>query len=99
MRKWVCNGVEFKVGDKVRVMRRVKDNDPDGMGEGIPWQNNWIAAETGWAGMDGFLGLTFEIEDITAEGATFVVAEKYRKFVEHDAQYAFPLSCLDKVAA
>lgn len=90
---WVCNGQEFKVGDKVRVMRQVESFDPDGMGEGIRWANEWIPAEDlDWKAMDGYLGLEFVIESIDSHGAVF------ETFEADGPSYAFPLKALDKVA-
>jgi len=95
-RKWVYNGVEFKVGDTVRVMRQEEDDAPNGMGDGIPWENSWIGGtvEQSLKGeyktdMDAFLGLEFVIEDIDFYGVTFEDSSGYA--------YAFPLSSLDKV--
>ena len=79
----VCNGVEFRPGDKVRVMRQVEESDPNGMGEGVPWDNCWVAD------MDNYLGLEFTIMDIDTFGVMF--------YSDTHVGYAFPLAALDKV--
>lgn len=78
---FVCNNVEFKVGDKVRVMREVETGDSNGMGEGQSWENSWEE------GMTLCLGLEFEIENIYRDiGAEF-----------KGGSYIFPLAALMKV--
>lgn len=44
--KWVSNGVEFQVGDKVKVVRTVRDDASNGMGDGVVWNNVWIDTMT-----------------------------------------------------
>lgn len=95
-RKWIYNGVEFNVGDKVRVMRQEETDAPNGMGEGVQWLNSWVGPEAGAffsaeeRGMDAYLGMEFEIEHISAEGVSFVGHC-------HNESYLFPLSSLDKI--
>lgn len=88
---WICNGVEFKVGDKVRVVRQVESFDPNGMGNGVEWENTWCSADGDWKAMDGYLGLEFTIAEIESYGVTF----------ETDLDglsYALPLAALEKVS-
>lgn len=82
--QWFVNGVEFNVGDKVRVMRQVESFDPNGMGDGVEWENTWVDD------MDRFLGLEFEISDFSPEGVDLS---------EETCFYLFPLTALDKVAS
>jgi hypothetical protein len=80
-KQWLVNGVEFKAGDRVRVMRQIETNDENGMGDGVEWENNWVDE------MDKYLGLEFEILDISPEGAD----------ISKTCFYLFPLAALDKV--
>jgi hypothetical protein len=41
MSKWVYNGVEFKVGDKVKIIQKVEAHAKDGMGQDKEWMNCW----------------------------------------------------------
>lgn len=84
MKQWISNGVEFKEGDVVRVVRFVEDDDPDGMGEGIRWDNGWVEE------MDKFLGLPMIIEGIDEEGVYFEGGK--------GASFGFPLKSLEKIS-
>lgn len=87
---WICNGVEFKEGDRVRVMRQEEDYAENGMGNGRAWCNNWVGEnDEGEKGMDAYLGLEFEIAEITSCGAIFVSPE---------IGYAFPLTSLERIS-
>jgi hypothetical protein len=44
---------EFKIGDRVKVVRKVPSNDPDGMGIGCIWGDNWIDEMDEAIGMSG----------------------------------------------
>jgi len=86
---WICNGVEFKEGDRVRVVSQEVDDAEDGMGTGCQWENAWIHDDlSGDKGMDAYLGLEFTIEEITVHGATFESTS---------ISYGFPLTALEKV--
>jgi hypothetical protein len=89
-KQWILNGVEYRVGNVVRVMRQVEDYDPNGMGDGMEWDNTWIASDGEDLGMDEYLGLSFEIAEISEEGVFFEGADA--------CSYAFPLASLDKIA-
>lgn len=91
MNKWSYNGTEFNVGDKVRVVRRTEDFAPNGMGEGIMWENQWIKADNDGPNMDRYLGLEFEIDYIVNTGVLFKDWEAW-------ASYAFPLSSLENIS-
>ena len=85
--QWIYNGVEFKVGDRVKVVSDAVTNDPNGMGAGVEWNNCWVHAtnEDGYLqmGMDGFISMEFEIHDIDEHGVYF-----------SEESYGFPLSCM-----
>lgn len=66
MTKWIFNGVEFNVGDKVKVLRKIERRDPDGMGNGKEWKNGWTG------GMNIHIGSVQEIDGISDCGASFV---------------------------
>lgn len=84
-KQWISNGQEFKIGNIVRVMRQAETDAPDGMGEGRQWDNSYHEA------MDAYLGLTFEIADISEQGVEFAT--------EHDGcSFLFPLTSLDFIA-
>ena len=59
MIKWVHNGVEFSVGDKVKVVRKVCEGT-----EG-DWDNVWVDD------MDNSVGEVFTISEISHEGVMF----------------------------
>lgn len=84
MSEWIYNGVEFQIGDRVKVVRDAEDGDPNGMGAGRSWNNGWIHAENGYQLMDGYIGLEFEVADIDEHGV----------FFSEDHTYGFPLSCM-----
>jgi hypothetical protein len=88
---WVCNGVEFKVGDTVRVVREEQTGAPNGMGEGVKWENCWSGFDGNTElGMDKWLGRKGTIEDISVEGVTF-------EMPDDELSYSFPLTSLEKV--
>lgn len=45
MGEWTFNGVEFKVGDKVKIVRKVQTK-VNGMGFGKDWRNGWVSSMT-----------------------------------------------------
>jgi hypothetical protein len=59
-KKWVYNGVEFKVGDTVKVMQKTPSHAPNGMGEGIEWRNSWNSGLDCYLGAEGVI---YSIED------------------------------------
>lgn len=63
MAKWTFNGVEFKVGDKVKIVRKV-EGKYGGMGHGKDWHNSWVST------MTRSIGKTDEITDITDNGVS-----------------------------
>lgn len=89
--EWIYNGVEFKVGDRVKVVSDAPTADPNGMGVGIEWENSWVHAEylfgAAYPHMDGYIGLEFVIEDIDETGVIFEDGDGC-------VSYAFPLSCM-----
>jgi len=87
-KKWVYEGVEFSVGDRVLVVRFAEKNEADGMGHGIPWDNTWIDGD-----MDDSIGHEFTILDIDYTGVRFCETEG--EYIEPG--YGYPLSCLEKV--
>lgn len=93
--EWVYNGVEFNVGDKVKIVRIEEDDAPNGMGVGKQWVNNWADGVsyrgTIFQGMSSYLGYEYEINDIDETGVYFVVDES------HTNEFGYPLSALEKV--
>lgn len=87
---WVYNGVEFKSGDKVKVVRFEETDAPNGMGEGKVWNNSWEPD------MDKAISLEFEINHIDTSGAYFVVAAEY-DYNFSPIHYTYPLSVLEKI--
>lgn len=90
MTGWVCNGVEFNVGDTVRVVRFEESGAEDGMGDAGKWDNTWTD------GMDEILKyptLTHQIHEINEMGVMFVNEPDCHDFME----YMYPLSVLEKV--
>lgn len=90
--KWEYNGIEFSVGDRVRVVR-LPDDRVGGMGPGTVWENIWVK------GMDaaitlGHAGVDFEIYDIRIEGVEFAPLVDCDCFL---TDYLYPLSSLEKV--
>jgi len=72
----------FKVGDKVKVVRRVDPLDPNGMGEGKKWCNSWESPE-----MDDSIGKEFIISEIDEFlGVRFL-----------NASFNYPIAALEKV--
>lgn len=90
--KWVYNGVEFKPGDRVKVVRFEADGAEDAMGDGIQWDNSWND------GMDQAIGKEFEISSIDDMGVLFTDwVEMGYDAVREYAIYAYPLSVLEKL--
>lgn len=96
--KWIYNGVEFRVGDYVKVVRFAESGQKDGMGEGIDWDNTWVNCEFYDGGMDAAItrGYTFEIIEIDECGVYFA------DFADLDEQpmcvkFSYPLSVLQHV--
>lgn len=87
MTKWICDGVEFKVGDKVKVVRSSTTGAVNGMGEGILWENTWDSV------MDDAFGMTGIISEITTLGIYFetIIEDSYLKGL------GYPLTSLEKV--
>lgn len=86
--KWTYGGVEFAAGDKVMVVNVEDEDAPNGMGEGKPWRNCWLADP-----MDEAIFNTYEIYEISAEGVYFV-----EDVNDPASEYMYPLSVLKKVA-
>lgn len=85
-KQYTLNGQTFVAGNVVRVMRQAETGEANGMGEGVKWENSYHEA------MDRYLGMTFVIADIGAEGVEFET--------EHEGySFLFPLSSLDWIAA
>lgn len=59
------DGVEFKVGDKVKVLSVGVSDDPNGMGPGVRYMNSWVRS------MDDSVGKIFIIASITSNGVHF----------------------------
>ena len=94
MKKWISNGVEYREGDVVRVMRIEKADAENGMGDGVMWPNSWIGAEEvseDTLSMDAYLGMECVIEHIDEDGVFFEGGK--------GVSYGFPLSSLEKVVA
>jgi hypothetical protein len=96
LNRWIVAGQEFAVGNVVRVMRQVEDADPNGMGDGVKWENNWVgfygeAGDNTPYGMNKCLGMSFVIEDIEPEGVTFEGAG--------ELSFLFPLAAFDFISA
>jgi hypothetical protein len=72
---------EFKVGDKVRVARKVETDDPNGMGEGKPWDNAWVSE------MSYLIGSVAEVEEI--DPALGVILS--------GSYYLYPLAALELI--
>jgi hypothetical protein len=64
MSGWKCNGVKFKVGGKVKIVRKVETHDKDGMGVGKEWMNSWNRS------MKDYIGQKGRIESITDHGVS-----------------------------
>lgn len=93
---WQYNGVEFKRGDKVRIVRLEAEFAPNGMGEGVRWENTWPNSfddgDIIVRGMDAFIGCEYEINDIDETGVYFVEDE------DHNNSYGYPLSALENIS-
>lgn len=46
---------DISVGSKVKIVREVKSNDPDGMGEGKEWRNSWTYRMSEALGKEGIV--------------------------------------------
>ena len=86
-KKWTFGGVEFNVGDRVKVIGFAEDGQEDGMGDGFNWYNSWTPE------MDNSIGREFEISEIRPEGAHFMEIEG--EYIE--GGYGYPLSVLQRV--
>jgi hypothetical protein len=63
------NGTPFKVGDKVRIERKVASHDPDGMGDDKPWNCSWNDGMDRYVGCEGYITLACDYGvKITGEG-------------------------------
>lgn len=86
-RKWIYDGVEFGIGDRVMVVGVAETHQEDGMGFGIDWMNSWVSD-----GMNEAIFKTFEISSIAEEGVMFTDIEG-----DESTEYMFPLSVLKLV--
>lgn len=68
MSEWTYNGVEFKVGDKVKIVRQVESLAIGGMGDGKAWKNSWASS------MSDSIGNVAEITSISILGAKLSTA-------------------------
>lgn len=84
MTQYKVNGIEFNVGDKVRIERSTVDRDPDGMGAGVEWENSWTD------NMDDEIGKEFTISHIGPAGA-HLFGDR------HD--YGWPLNVMTNLSA
>jgi hypothetical protein len=95
--KWVCNGVSFAPGDKVKIVRMEQSPAPNGMGDGVAWQNSWSEGYKNdnlginVRGLSEYIGFTYEINNIDETGAYFVEDE------DHNNPYGYPLTALEKI--
>lgn len=81
MSKWISNGVEFNVGDTVKVVRSVRSESENGMGCGIRWDNTWANGA-----MDEAIGNSYSVTDISEQGVGL-----------DGNDYNYPLAALEKV--
>jgi hypothetical protein len=93
MSKWECDGVRFKVGDKVKIVRKVETHDKNGMGLGREWKNCWNPA------MDGLIGESGKIGNITDQGAWVDDVSYYWPLSSLELQCKTPAEKLDKKMA
>lgn len=61
--------MKFKIGDKVKVVRKVETHSFDGMGEGIEWGNSWTSK------MNDSIGKTFIIRSYYPQGGYSFVGD------------------------
>lgn len=80
MKQIEYNGTLYAVGDKVRIERKVDTQDPDGMGAGKPWTNQWVE------NMDEYLGREGTLAIVTSVGV--------RINIDGRTGYSFPLKAL-----
>ena len=73
---------DIAIGDKVKVVRKVVQDDTDGMGKDMVWYDSWVEP------MSDAIGETFVITDITESGVNLDWAHE---------EYNFPLKALEKV--
>jgi hypothetical protein len=81
MAKWIYNGVEFKVGDRVKVVRKVASFAHHGMGNDLEWDNSWVEPE-----MCSELGVTGKVTPISRRGVCV-----------NELGFGYPLAALEKV--
>jgi hypothetical protein len=72
---------EFKIGDRVKVVRKVPSNDPNGMGCGLQWCNSWNDS------MDEFIGKEGVIDHFVP----------YNSGANLGGCFSFPISSLELV--
>lgn len=72
---------DFRVGDTVKIVRKIESNHKHGMGFGKKWGNSWVD------NMDRYLDKTMTIASIADNGVCFV----------EDNYYSFPLASLQLV--
>lgn len=84
--KWIFDGAEFKAGDRV-IIHRIADEQDNGMGLGVEWENAWIDD------MNRYIGNEYEISHIDERGAFFVTSVDDPLYVD-DEGYGFPLGSL-----
>jgi hypothetical protein len=77
---------EIKVGDVVRVVRKVKSQAADGMGEGKEWGDYWVST------MDDWVGLECIVQRVNA-------FDGYTLFTEvREHSFYFPLAAIELVS-
>jgi hypothetical protein len=76
---------EFKVGDVVRVARKVESLHPHGMGIGKKWKNGWANV------MDDFIGRVVTIKEFCPNNGVLLYSPT------NDYLHWFPLLALEKV--
>lgn len=91
---WVCNGVSFQSGDKVKIVRIEETGASGGMGKGIQWENDWsdyMSEMPTVYDMGYYMGHSYEINHIDETGAYFVDDE------DHKNPFGYPLTALEKM--
>lgn len=79
--------IELKVGDRVKVVRKVEGYHPDGMGPGEEWLNSWIPS------MDDAIGKTATIVEIDLVTGYSLRSDELSCWDDYD----FPLLALERV--